>query len=35
VVKMPPSVLTVEWPLKLSGGNSGFVLYLVKEPEVG
>ena len=34
VVRMPPSTLNVHWPLQLHAGNTEYVLYLVKEPEV-
>jgi len=34
VVRMPPSMLTVRWPLRLGADGNEFVLYLVKEPEV-
>lgn len=36
VVRMPPSTLSVHWPLQLLNENNEFefVLYLVKEPEI-
>jgi len=34
VVRMPPSMLNVDWPLQLRGGDTEFVLYLVREPQV-
>ena len=35
MVRMPPSTLTVDWPLQLDAKDADeYVLYLVKEPQV-